>query len=232
MVPTGNVIAESDLPGHRALVCILLAGGNDSFNMLVPTEPNQYTAYKDARGNLALDRDDLLPLKGKTVDGRGYGLHPSMAEFRGIYLNGDAAFLANTGSLRKPMGARELRAGGSALPDDLLTHSGQLNQWQTGLPYSRSASGWAGRMADVLQNPSSARDVSMSLSVTGRNVLQLGEISAPHNIDIAAARRVHKLGTSAGVDFDFVNEQLAGRDISNERPPGRSKQMPTPTAQS
>jgi uncharacterized protein (DUF1501 family) len=34
--------------GYRALVCINLAGGYDSFNMLVPSDASQYSAYSDA----------------------------------------------------------------------------------------------------------------------------------------------------------------------------------------
>ncbi|MFM1571834.1 MAG: hypothetical protein ACKJRN_10460, partial [Porticoccaceae bacterium] len=35
----------SNASGYRALVCINLAGGNDSFNMLVPSDASQYSAY-------------------------------------------------------------------------------------------------------------------------------------------------------------------------------------------
>jgi uncharacterized protein (DUF1501 family) len=51
----GDMLLSED-SGYRALVCINLAGGNDSFNMLVPSDEVQYAAYANARGNLALDR--------------------------------------------------------------------------------------------------------------------------------------------------------------------------------
>ena len=50
----------SNTSGYRALVCINLAGGNDSFNMLVPSNTDQYSAYSNARSNLALSLSNLL----------------------------------------------------------------------------------------------------------------------------------------------------------------------------
>ena len=32
-------------PGYKALICINLSGGNDSFNMLVPTTTDEYKTY-------------------------------------------------------------------------------------------------------------------------------------------------------------------------------------------
>src|SRR5690349_21642337 len=57
-------VASADTPPangeYRALVCILLAGGNDSFNMLTPfsgpseTAGESYAEYTASRSNLAL----------------------------------------------------------------------------------------------------------------------------------------------------------------------------------
>ena len=32
---------------YRALVCVFLFGGNDSFNMIVPNTPAEYAAYRE-----------------------------------------------------------------------------------------------------------------------------------------------------------------------------------------
>ena len=58
-------IANSSMAGngdYRALVCIMLGGGNDSYNMLVPNDSDTYAAYANIRSDLALPREDLLPL--------------------------------------------------------------------------------------------------------------------------------------------------------------------------
>ena len=40
-------------PGYKALVCIMKSGGNDSYNMLVPTTPDEYKLYKETRSQIA-----------------------------------------------------------------------------------------------------------------------------------------------------------------------------------
>jgi len=61
---------------YKALVCILLAGGNDSYNMLVPMDPNAYNAYSTSRSNMALATKNLIALDSSLTGGVPYGLHP------------------------------------------------------------------------------------------------------------------------------------------------------------
>ena len=63
---------------YRALVCIMLGGGNDSYNMLVPTNTSDYNDYKNTRSNLALAQNTLLPLSPNTFNQKTLGIHPSM----------------------------------------------------------------------------------------------------------------------------------------------------------
>ena len=65
--------------GYKALVCILLEGGNDSFNMLVPRNGSHYTEYALARSNLALPQGDLLPLNFTDTNGKQFGSELSNA---------------------------------------------------------------------------------------------------------------------------------------------------------
>jgi len=44
---TGKGAKVSD---YKALVCLFLNGGNDSFNMLVPRQQSAYNEYATARG--------------------------------------------------------------------------------------------------------------------------------------------------------------------------------------
>ena len=41
-----RAVSAQDAGDYRALVCILLAGGNDSYNMLVPDDADQYGEYR------------------------------------------------------------------------------------------------------------------------------------------------------------------------------------------
>ncbi|MFZ1749102.1 MAG: twin-arginine translocation signal domain-containing protein, partial [Saprospiraceae bacterium] len=58
------------LPGdYKALVCILNAGGLDSFNMLVPRSQTHYNQYNTTRSNMALELNTLRPINPIVSDG-------------------------------------------------------------------------------------------------------------------------------------------------------------------
>ena len=67
----GTIQAEMSaidgFPDYKALVCLFLFGGNDSWNMFVPTSTAEYNAYFKARaggtsGSIAIDKSALLPV--------------------------------------------------------------------------------------------------------------------------------------------------------------------------
>ena len=123
---------------YKALVCILLAGGNDSFNMLVPRNAGAYTDYATSRSNLALLQGDLLPLNFTDINGKQFGLHPSMPEAQQLFNSGKLSFLSNVGTLVAPTTVLQYINGTAGLPLGLFSHSDQIQQWQTSLPNARS----------------------------------------------------------------------------------------------
>ena len=80
-----QVAGEDDFSDYKALVCVFLFGGNDSWNMLVPSSEAEYAVYADSRQNLAVPQASLLPLDLATPDASGwtFGLHPAHAGARG-----------------------------------------------------------------------------------------------------------------------------------------------------
>lgn len=174
-----SIASAQTVPGsdYRALVCLFLNGGNDSFNMLVPRGAAEYAEYAAVRQDLALAAEALLPINplNSAQVGRQLGLHPGMPELRQLFEDGNAAFVANVGTLVEPGVTKAGFASGlSKLPVGLFSHSDQIEQWQTSLPDKRSGIGWAGRAADLL-NPANANPaVSMNISLAGSNVWQTG----------------------------------------------------------
>lgn len=167
---------------YRALVCILLAGGNDSYNMLVPMDENAYQDYRRTRSNQSLDKSSLLALP-LTSSGEAYGLHPSMTEVHQLYQQGNLAFVNNVGTLIQPLSDRnQYFAGAVKLPVGLFSHADQIMQWQTSVPQDRSAIGWGGRLADLLHASNTSQDISMSISLSGNNVFQAGNSITPYAI--------------------------------------------------
>ncbi|MEM9556034.1 MAG: DUF1501 domain-containing protein [Acidobacteriota bacterium] len=172
------------LPGddYKALVCLFLAGGNDSFNMLVPRGAAEYAEYAAIRADLALPQSSLLPLVPATRDGREYGLHPGMPEVKQLFDGGDLAFVANVGSLVEPTTKADIVSGSARLPLGLYSHADQIMHWQTSIPDQRTSLGWSGRMADLLRAANSDDTVSMNISLSGSNVFQAGTQVVPYAI--------------------------------------------------
>jgi uncharacterized protein (DUF1501 family) len=192
---------------YKAMVCILLSGGNDSFNMLVPSTSEQYNVYANTRSNLALLQGDLLGLNYTDGGGVQYGLHPSMPEVQGMFNDGKLAFLSNVGTLIEPTTKTAIINETANLPLGLLSHSDQIRHWQTSLPQSRSAQGWGGRVADILQTLNENQDISMSLSLSGTNVWQTGNQIQEFAITPYGNGSV---GIEVLEGGDFLSETLAG----------------------
>lgn len=109
--------------GYKALVCILLAGGNDSYNMLVPTANAAYGDYATTRSNLALSQSSLLgltPLRGSQIP---LGVHPAMPEVRQLFNSGRLAFVSNVGTLVEPTTLAQYNNGSANLPLGLFSHA-------------------------------------------------------------------------------------------------------------
>ena len=165
-----NSVEEED---YRALVCILLAGGNDSFNMLVPTNKEHYDQYQEIRSNQALEKQNLLKLQPVAFNQKELGLHPAMPELKTLFDEGKLAILCNVGTLVQPT-TKQSYQDGLHLPLGLFSHADQDKQWQTSIPQTTATTGWAGRLADLVYTANSNQEISMNISLSGKNLFQLG----------------------------------------------------------
>ncbi|MDA7917090.1 DUF1501 domain-containing protein [Akkermansiaceae bacterium] len=167
---------------YRALVCVFLQGGNDSYNMLVPRGESEYEEYAEVRGSLSLPREDLLSLTGPLNQGKELGLHPSLTRLKEIYEGGEAAFVSNVGTLQQPTTRADYEANASLLPKGLFSHSDQQRQWQTAVADRAAKSGWLGRMADVIQSGDDLNHYASAISVSGINLSQTAPETVPYVI--------------------------------------------------
>lgn len=158
---------------YKALVCVMLTGGNDSFNMLIPRGQSEHQQYEGIRGDLAIPRNELLPINPTNVTGREFGLHPALTNTQTLFESGNAAFVANVGALIKPTTVTQYQ-NDLDLPIGLFSHLDQRTHWQTSVPQNISALGWGGRMADILYTNNANQDVSMNISLDGVNIFQKG----------------------------------------------------------
>lgn len=192
-----NSLAAQTAPSdYKALVCLFLAGGNDSFNMLAPLSAGEYDAYARVRGNLALPRDTLLQIAPTNLGGRLLGVHPSMPEVRDLFNEGRLAFVSNVGSLVRPTTLADYRAN-RYRPVSLYSHADQIKQWQTCIPDQRTAIGWGGRAADIIKSLNTPGMVSMNISLSGQSSFLTGENSFNYSIGANGATALSGYNTTA-----------------------------------
>tara|TARA_B100001250_G_scaffold328122_1_gene292523 strand:- start:953 stop:2290 length:1338 start_codon:yes stop_codon:yes gene_type:complete len=164
----------------KALVCIFLFGGNDSFNMVVPTSNAEYNIYKSSRQNMAIDKSELLSINPLNPDGSQYGLHPSMNNLQSLFESGAASFIANVGPLIEPTTKNQYRNSSTKLPPQLFSHNDQQNQWQTLRGRDMLSTGWAGRAADLLKDNVTNQAMAINLSLRSKPIFQVGNTTVPY----------------------------------------------------
>jgi len=159
-------------PDYKALVCVFMFGGNDSFNMVVPRSGAEYNAYAAARQNLAIDQNALLAINPLTSDGAQYGLHPSMGGLQSLFESGRVAVVSNVGPLLEPATKEQVFSGSVSLPPQLFSHNDQQDQWHSLKGNLQSKSGWAGRVADLIRTNVSGQQMATNASLFGNSLFQ------------------------------------------------------------
>ncbi len=189
----------AQLDEYRALVCLFLLGGNDHTNLLVPTDTETYAEYAAARPSIALQRDTLAATDlGPTASqgGRSFALHPSLAGIRQLYLDADAAIVANVGPLIVPTTVSQYLAGSVALPPKLRSHNDQQSAWQARQASGEGAHlGWGGSLADRLMNTNSS-NVFTAVSTSGRPLFLSGSSIAPFQMSTSGGLNLKPAGAS------------------------------------
>lgn len=171
-----NAQVPGQVGDYKAIVCVFLAGGNDSNNLLVPiqTALQGYADYRAVRGAaLGLKVGDLNPIS--TSGGDIYGLHPALAALQSLYLRNRMAVVANVGTLFQPLTKDQYAAGGG-VPANLFSHSNQQQQWQT---TPGGSTGWGGRVADTLQSVNAPSTFPIGVSMAGNSLFLSGQASTP-----------------------------------------------------
>lgn len=175
---------------YKALVCLFMAGGNDSNNMVVPmgnpASDEMRSDYEAARGVLALDRANLHAINTPDttafqkhysgVSSPSLGFHPNAQKLATLFNNGDLSIVSNVGTLAYPMANRSDYINNTVpRPIQLFSHSDQVTQWQSSVSDSSFQTGWGGRVADLLHaSYANNGNVSMSVSLAGINSFQVG----------------------------------------------------------
>jgi uncharacterized protein (DUF1501 family) len=183
-------LAQSSSANYRALVCVFLFGGNDSNNMIVPVDDANYKSYLSIRGNLALSQSDLTAPVHAQTGNAPYSFHASLSELASLFSNKQLAVVANVGTLVQPTTRDQYINQATPVPLNLFSHSDQQTQWQTSVSTGTSATGWAGRAADIVASQNLSNFPTF-MSVSGNALLGSGASTQPvalspgQNLDLA-----------------------------------------------
>jgi cullin-associated NEDD8-dissociated protein 1 len=142
---------------YKAVVVLFMAGGADTWNLLVPMAGDLHQEYQAARGNgtggVALLRTSLSQINANASAQpcSKFGVHSRMPWLHSRYaVNGDAAFLANTGTLVEPVTAAEMKS--KKVPISLFAHNLQVEQTQSVHAAGGRTKGVLGRVAEALSS--------------------------------------------------------------------------------
>lgn len=191
-------MAQSSASDYKALVCLFMSGGNDSNNLIIPTDAASYGDYTNARSSvLSLLQSDLvatglLDYQGHSytdADGHTYSFHPACMGLRNLFNSGALAPLFNVGTLVYPLTKASYNANIVPRPPQLFSHSDQVTQWQTSVPDQPPLSGWGGRCADLLDsvNTSNGGKISLSVSLAGANTFEVGSNTSFYSVSTSGA---------------------------------------------
>ncbi len=187
--------AAQDAGDYRAVVCVFLFGGNDSFNMVLPTDSASWAAYTATRNqapdSIALLAPGTAPVPGAAAgsparlggvlpiapldaQGRSFALHPLMGALVPLFdSQRRLAIVPNIGPLILPTTKEQYPQPRHPKPASLFSHNDQQNTWQALGPEGTTL-GWGGRIGDLLAG-GNARASFTAVSAAGNAVFLAGQ---------------------------------------------------------
>lgn len=209
-------LANAAPPGddYRAIVCLFLYGGNDHADTFIPDDDAGYAAYAAARTDIARPRQTILsvdPFDGFAGDGT-FGFAPELSRLRNLFDDGDAAVIANIGSLQRPLTKAQFAIRANR-PPQLFSHNDQQSFWQAAAPEG-ATTGWGGRIADLLLDGNGSTSTFTCVSLEGNAVMMTGERALQYQV---SSQSVTTLRTDT-MRFDSLNDGL--RELMQLEMPG------------
>ncbi|MAB09418.1 DUF1501 domain-containing protein [Hyphomonas sp.] len=202
----------AEVTGYKALVCIFLLGGCDTHDVLLPYDQSSYDSFRNIRSSMfggyngSRDRSQLLqlsPTNASDFGGRQFALPPEMSGVHDLFQSGNAAFVANTGPLIRPLNRSQWQSGTVPVPKQLFSHNDQQSTWAASAPEGAQY-GWGGRFADasVLSGANTNREFS-TITTVGNELFLTGQEVLPYQI-----------GTNGADEIDILDD-FSNSDITN-----------------
>ncbi|KAI2512165.1 Protein of unknown function (DUF1501) [Fragilaria crotonensis] len=185
-------VPPSPLNSYKAVVYVVLGGGVDSFNMLVPhscsstneggqTPREQYNAVRTTLAFTDDERTRIIDASGQPCE--QFAIHPNLGVVERLYKSGDLAFFANAGVVNAPSRFSNFTRVTKTI---LFDHNSMRAEAQKIDPFDRaSGTGILGRMCDKMKEkgfvalPLNVEDIAIATNgVPGNGVSPITVSSA------------------------------------------------------
>ncbi|MDA0676407.1 MAG: DUF1501 domain-containing protein [Chloroflexi bacterium] len=200
---------------EKVLVILQLSGGNDYLNCIVPYQNGH---YKDARPNLKITDDLVIPLD------RGLGLNPGMGPVKDLYERGKVAIIHGIG-----------------YPEPNRSHFRSMDIWHTAEPTKVGDKGWLGQAVRELDPTGSnvvtavnfGNGLPRALAAPGVPVASVGDLSnyglltgieglRQREQALATFNRIYSPAIGSGAVMDYLGktgqDALRGAEILQQAP--------------
>lgn len=193
--------ASTNFDDYKALVCVMLHGGNDSINTFIPsgTDANKgYDKYASIRGDLTISNKNLdfntlnayadesssastSYLKGFYQDSKidGLATNALMPEIAKLINDDKIAIVANMGTLVEPTTRTAIKAKTANLPKNIFSHNTQRRIMHSGVADDLKVLGWAGRLFDEWQGINQNHIYGLNISYAGKPYLFNARSTSP-----------------------------------------------------
>ncbi len=213
---------------YKALVCLFMFGGNDSFNTLIANDPTSWTQYQRWRNQGAVPL--ALPAVGQPggvlsispvtpKPGRSFALHPRLTNLAAMFnapTDKRVSWISNVGPVLGPLDVSNYATGVAPfIPPALFSHNDQQSIWQSGVGEGSSV-GWGGRIGDLLASRNGAQSIFTTVTSTGTSVFLAGEnvLQYAASRNVGSEIRAVKEG-SYGANTGAILQRVMSRDSNH-----------------
>ena len=219
----------ADVSGYKALVCVFLLGGIDSYDVVLPYDQTSYDRLADIRASLFNDyaanpggssraRDRLLQLNPDnqaSFGARQFALPEELSGLHALFEEGNAAIVGNVGPLLQPLTRTEWEAESTPVPKRLFSHNDQQSTWMASAPEGAQY-GWGGLFADAaLASGANTNPDFTTITSLGNEVFLTGEQSRPYQIGLDGANEFDILQALEQREFyDTLRQHFRSSNLS------------------
>jgi uncharacterized protein (DUF1501 family) len=229
LMATGRAGAATVPTDYKALVCIFLAGGNDSFNTVLATDTDSWAAYNSVRSDnqgtpIALLAPGVAPTSGANgspqklggvlplsplvaVPNHTLALHPNLVKTAGLFnTTRNLAIVANVGPLIQPTLKEDYVANFSnratATTPKLPPKLYSHNDQQNtwmALSPEGGTVGWGGQLIDPFWTSETPQGRYGAISIAGNAVWLSGNSARQYQTTTSGAIKMGTTGTGTTV---------------------------------